>query len=78
MKRIGPAEDWSFRIDGLVTEAAKRMGQSRFEFSEWLGLGKENLTRKSGSDTLGTLDFLTVAQIANAAGFEIEFRRKAG
>ena len=76
MKGISPSQEWSFRIEGLVAEGAKRQGKSRPAFSEFLGLGKETLTRKSGSDDLGTLDFLTVAQIAHAAGFDIKFERR--
>ena len=76
MKRKGPAEAWSIRIDGKVTEAMQMMDISKAELSERVGLGKETLKRKGTDRSLGTLDFLTVALIAEAAGYDLEFRRK--
>ncbi|MDQ0153152.1 transcriptional regulator with XRE-family HTH domain [Moryella indoligenes] len=76
MPRIGPAEDWSIRINGKVTEAMQRKALSKSELCEKLGLGKETLSRKGREKTLGTLDFLTIALIAEAAGYEIDFVRR--
>lgn len=76
MKKKGPAETWSIRIDGKVTEAMLMQDVSKAELSEMVGLGKETLKRKGTDRSLGKLDFLTVALIAEAAGYEVDFRRK--
>lgn len=72
----GPAETWSIRIDGKITEAMQMQDVSKAQLSEMVGLGKETLTRKGTDRSLGKLDFLTVALIAEAAGYELDFRRK--
>jgi len=77
MKKAGPAVAWSARLNGLITEAMDLTGLSKAELSERVGLGVETLKRKGTGKTLGSLEFLTVAMIAEAAGYEIEFRRKA-
>jgi len=76
MKKKGPAETWSIRIDGKVTEAMQMQDVSKAELSEMIGLGKETLKRKGTDRSLGRLEFLTVALIVEAAGYEVDFRRK--
>lgn len=77
MKKVGPAVAWSARLNGLITEAMDITGLSKAELSEKVGLGVEALKRKGTAKNLGSLDFLTVTLIAEAAGYEIEFRRRA-
>ena len=72
----GPAERWSICIDGKVTEAMQMQDVSKAQLSEMVGLGKETLKRKGTDRTLCRLDFLTVAMIAEAVGYEIEFVRR--
>ena len=75
MPKIGQAEALSIVINGKVTEAMQRKGLKKEELSEWLNLGKEALARKGREKTLSTLDFLTVSLIAEAAGYELDFKR---
>lgn len=75
MPKIGQAEALSIVINGKITEAMQRKDISKSQLSEMLNLGKEALTRKGREKTLSTLDFLTVSLIAEAAGYELDFKR---
>lgn len=71
----GPIGDWSIVLNGKVTEAMQRQKMTKAELSRSLGLGDETLKRKGAEMTLSTLDFVTVALLIKAAGYEIEFRK---
>ncbi len=77
MPKIGQAEALSIVINGKVTEAMQRKDLSKRQLSEMLNLGAEALARKGREKTLSTLDFLTVSLIAEAAGYELDFKRVA-
>lgn len=77
-RKIGPKESWSNVIEGKITEAALNLDISKAELSKQLGYGPQFLQKKANEKGLGQLDIMTVALIAEAAGYDIVFWRKQG
>lgn len=69
--------DLSIRCSGFVTEAQLRKNLSQEELARFLDITDRTLREKSRAKEMYTLSLGKIAMLADLAGYEIEFRKKA-
>lgn len=69
--------DLSIRCSGFMTEAKLRKNMSQEELAKFLDITDRTLREKSRTKEMYTLSLGKIAILADLAGYEIEFRKKA-